>query len=171
MVKFLNLFSQVPNLRINGEIRPASIFGSIIGFLTISILISGVSFILYNYFSRLNYTINSYTDNKAKPNIDLKNFKSGFVIIDAMGLEFPEPERLFKISAKYWDIYLPVFGEDKEQEIEVTNIPTIKCNQYKNNTLHKDEFDKYSKMYDSMICLDIPRLNKTLKGVYGNLGR
>ena len=170
MVKFLNLFSQVPTLRINGQMRPSSIFGSIVGFFSLCSLFAGLSFILINYFSRLEYIINSYTDNSAKPDIDLKNFKFGLIITDLMGKEFPDQDRLIKISAMYWDIYLPVFGENRTQEVTLTNIPIIKCNEYKNDTLHKKDFDQYSKMYN-INCLDIPSLNKTLKGIYSNLGR
>ena len=171
MLKFFNIFSQTPSLRINGDKRPASIFGSIIGLLTISGLIGGMSFILFNYFSRLDFTINYYTDNLAKPNIDLKNIKLGLQIIDALGKQIPDHKRLFKISAKFWDIYLPVPGENKPQTVKLIDIPTIKCNQYKNDTLHEQEFDKLSSMYNDMTCLDLPSLNNSLKGIYGNLGK
>ena len=170
MLSFFNLFSQLPSLRINGKIRPTSIFGSIIGFFAIMILLAGLTFILHNFFSRLSYTINSFTDNLAKPEINLKNFNLGFQVIDAYGTPFPDHDRLFQISALYWDVYLPKIGENKTQKIEFTNIPTIKCDQYKNDNLHKEIYDTYSKMYKNMICIDIPSLNQSLKGVYGNLG-
>ena len=62
-------------------------------------------------------------------------------------------------------------GENKSQTVKLIDIPTIKCNQYKNDTLHEQEFDKLSSMYNDMTCLDLPSLNNSLKGIHGNLGR
>lgn len=173
MWKFFNLFSQGPTLKINGKSKATSIFGSIIGFLICSILIGATSIILYNFFARLNYTLNSYTDNSAIPDIKLNNFKIGFVLSDLMGKEFPDAERLFTISAMYWDIFIPKFTSNQTKQMSIVSyepIPTIKCNQYMNNTIFKDNFEKMSEGYN-MTCLDIPSMNKTLKGVYGNLGK
>jgi len=169
---FFNIFSQTPSLRINGQKRPASIFGSIVGFCSITILIGAMIYILFNYFSRLDYTINSYTDNLAKPNIDLKDFKLRFVITDTYGNEFPDYEKLFKISAKFWDIYLPVLGENKTQKIEISEIPVVLCKNLNLTNIDSDAISlvEYSKMYN-ILCLDFSVLNKNLTGVYGNLGR
>jgi len=76
----------------------------------------------------------------------------------------------------HWDIYIPKFGENeteiKKEKHTTTMIPSIRCDNYKNNTLHKQSFDMYSNSYNHMLtCLDIPNLNKNLTGVYGNLGR
>ena len=171
ILKFFNLFGQTPGIKINGEIRPSSIFGSIIGFFTVTILTSAIFFILHNYFSRLSFTINSYTDNSAKPDINLKELKLGFIITDPLGNQFQEQERLFKISALFWEIYLPKYGENKTQSFKFQPIPTIKCNQYKNDSLQKEAFDDLYKMNKNQTCLDIPSLNKNLTGVYGKLGR
>lgn len=168
-LKFFNLFSQSPSFRINGQIRPFSIFGSIIGMITISILIAAISFILNNYFSRFNYTINSYTDNLATPDIDLKDFKLAFLLTDLMGKPFPDHERLYKISARHWDIYLPKPGENRTQSISFVPIPIIKCDQYKENSPLKENFDLYSTMYNQT-CLDFDTNKKNLTGIDGNTG-
>jgi hypothetical protein len=70
--ELLNSFSQTPTLKINGNVRPFSIFASIIGFLLFTILITVNSYIIYQYFSRLNYTFNSYVDNLFYSDIDKK---------------------------------------------------------------------------------------------------
>jgi len=170
MTKVFNLFSQSPTLRINGEIRPNTIFGTIIGLITVSILTGAFTYVLHNYFSRLHFELNSYIDNSAKPEIDLENLKIGFHIIDGMGIEFSDHERLFTISAKFWEIYLPKFGENTPQKVDFMNIPIIKCNEYKNDSIHQKNFNEYAKNYN-VTCLDLPSINKTLKGVYGKLGR
>lgn len=85
MPGFFNLFSQKPSLRINGEKRAYSIFGVLIGIITIPILLTGIFYILYNFFSHFNYTISSYIDSSSIPNIDLKDFKLGFILTDARG--------------------------------------------------------------------------------------
>ena len=167
--KFFNLFSQAPSFKINGETRPSSVFGSIIGFLTLSTLIAAISLILNDYLSRLNYSVNSYTDNLAKPEIDLKNFKLGFLITDLMGKEYPDHEKLFTISALYWDVFLPQFGENKTQTIQTVPIPSIKCDEFKDDFYLKESFDLYAKSYN-LTCLDLNVIQKNLTGIYGNLG-
>ena len=153
MLKILNIFSQPPTLRINGSDKPISIFGSIIGFFSISILFGAICFILNSYFSRLSFNISSYIDNSARPDINLDEFKLGILLTDIMGTSFPEHERLFTISAMMWNIYLPKFGENKTQKIDIVPIPTIKCNQYKNGTLLKGTYDDLHKNYQNEIVL------------------
>jgi hypothetical protein len=101
-----NLFSQTPSLKINGNIRPNLIFGSIIGFITISILIVGFCIILYDYFSYMNFNVNYLVDNLAHPKIKLDNFKISLTLGDLKGVTFPDHDRLFTISAIYWDVDL-----------------------------------------------------------------
>jgi hypothetical protein len=177
MLSFFNLFSQKPSFRINGEKRPNTVFGIIIGIITIPILFVGVVYILYDFFSHSNYTINSYIDTSSSPNIDLNDFKLGFLLVNPEGKPFPDHDRIYKINALYWDIYIPKFNEIETDINKIKNtttniIPSIRCDKYKNNTLHKQSFDLYSKKNNHIpICLDIPNLNKNLTGVYGNLGR
>jgi len=168
-LKYFNLFSQNPSLRINGERKPSSIFGSIVGFVTVSIVIVALIFILNDSFSHLTFKVNSYIDNSLYPDIDLKKFKLGFTIGDLRGLQFPDHERLFKISVMHWDIYLPKFGENKTQNVETKIIPIKNCFDYSNDSIIHDEFTQYSKMYN-LTCLDFNSLNKNLTGIYGKTG-
>jgi len=170
--EYFNLFSRSPTLRVNAKDKPSSIFGSIIGFLAISILITAISYFLNEFFSRLNYTINSYTDNLTKPNINLKDFKLGFQLVNSKGNDIPDIDRLFKISALFWDLNNPEFGYNKTGIIaRPIKIPVIKCDQYKNDSLFYENFVNFSKNFESMDCLDIPNLNLNITGAYGNLGQ
>lgn len=145
MWKFFNLFSQSPVLKVNGENRPTTIFGSIIEFFSICIIIGAVSIILNEYFNRLSFSLNSYTDNSAKPDIDLQNFKVGFYLSKSTADKFHNHERLYTISAKIREIYIPKYGENTTQTITGTPIHTIKCNEYKNGYILKDDYDEYAK--------------------------
>ena len=167
--KFFDRFSQTPTLRVNGKVRPTTIFGSFIGFFTISVLIAVISIILHDYLSRLTYNVNSYVDNSARPDIDLKKFKLGFFISDQLGRKYLDQERLFTISAKLWEVYIPIFGYNVSEVVEFKNIPRIKCNEYKNNTLFYENFELASKVIDAT-CLDFTNLNKNLYGTHGNFG-
>ena len=160
--KFFNLFSQSPGLRINGERKPATIFGSIVGFFTISILLSAITYILFNYFSLLDYKINSYTDNLAEPNIDIKNLQLDFFIMDSLGNEIQEPERIFEISAKFWEMYVDNLAENKTQRLEITDIPKIKCN-------HESANQQLRNKYKNSTCFDLSKMNKNLTGPFKNL--
>lgn len=167
--KFFNLFSQKPSLKINGEAKPSTIFGSIIGLLTITFLITFLSIIIYDLFSRFNFKVNSFIDNSLYPDIDLRKFKLGFTIGDLRGNQFLDHERLFKISVMHWEIHLPKFGENATQKVETSEISFKNCTDYKNDSLLQEEFLQYSKMYN-LTCLDFEKLNKNLTGVYGKIG-
>ena len=168
--KFFDLFSQTPSIKVKGKKRLATIFGSLIGLISIIFLIAGIFFILNDYFSRLTITVNSYIDNSVKPDIDLKKFKLSFLITDLMGKEFPDQERLFTITAKHWDIFIPVLGGNSTESIVVEDIPKIKCNEYKNNKLLNKEIEMYTKKMNPT-CFDFEDLNKNLSGVHANFGR
>ena len=166
--KFFNLFSQSPSLRISGDFKPPSIFGSIVGLFTVAITLVAIFFILYDYFSRLNFNVNSYTDNLIRPEIDLNEFKLGLLITDLLGRPFPDQDRIYNISAKHWDIYLSKFGENKTQSVQIESIPSMKCNGYKNGSLLREGFEYLGEMYN-MSCFDFR--NRKLSGIYGNAGQ
>jgi TM2 domain-containing membrane protein YozV len=155
-----------------GKKRPFSIFGSIIGFIALSIIITAISFILNDYFSRLDYNFNSYTDNLSVPDINLTDFKLGFKLVNATGGDYPDLKRFFKMSAIFWDIYNPKLGENITTiSVNKTIIPLIKCNQYRKNSLFYENFAFLSKNHIDSECLDFESLNKSLIGSYGDLGR
>lgn len=169
--EFFNYFSQVPSLKVNGKEKPKSTFGSIIGIFSMSILIAVITYIMIEYFSKLNYTYTSYTDNLVSPNIDLKDFKLGFKITNATAGEIPELERLFEISALYWIIHIPRLGDNTTSTTaKPYNIPIIKCDKYKNGTIFYEDFASNAKNFKNFFCLDFESLNKNLTGAYGNIG-
>ncbi len=169
--EYFNLFSQTPSLKINAKSRPSSIFGSIIGLITITILIIEVSLLLYNYFSRLDYTFSSYTDNIVTPSIKLDEFKMGFDLRDNIGHELPDYDRIYTLGALFWDINIPVLGNNLTSiSAKPYNIPIIKCNQYEEGSLFSEDFAKNSKNSKNLHCLDFKSLNRSLIGSYGNLG-
>lgn len=164
-----DLFSQQPFLRVNGKKRPTTIFGSIIGLFTIIFLIIGIIYQCYNYFSGKLYTVSSYSDNSLRPELDLTNFKTSFLVTDLYGNQLPERHRLFQISAKFWDIFIPNNGAmDLTQQVTSDNIPKIKCTDYKSN-LFNNEIFLYSQRYD-FDCFDFTAINKNLTGIYNSFG-
>jgi len=170
ILRLFDLFSQTPTLKVNGRKRASTNFGSFVGFLSITILLTGIGFILNDYFKRLSYKVNSYITNSDTPNINLKELKVGFLLTDIMGKEFPDMERIFSFHAKFWDIYIPI-DYNKTTIVNFENIPKIKCNEYKNDHKFKLAFDEYTKIYKNLICLDFDSLNKNLTGAYGNFGK
>ena len=169
-IRLFNLFSQTPTLKVNGKTRAPSNFGSCIGFFTISFLIAGISFILNDYFQGLTLKANSYIDNSVIPNIDLKTMKLGFLVSDYLGNELPDQERIFSIEAKFWTIQIP-WKKVITPKVKFEKIEKIKCNQYKENDLHRKELEEYSKLYKNLECLDFDSLNRNLTGSYENFGK
>lgn len=170
MLKFFDLFSQTPSLQVNGNSRLTTTFSAIIGLFAIMTIISGISIILYDFFSRFSYSINSYIDNSLEPNIDISKLKISFLITDLIGREFPDHERLFSIKAKHWEFYIPEIGKNISDSIKINEIQKINCNQYKNNNLMNEKFEMYSKLHN-ITCLDFENINKNLTGVHLNSER
>jgi len=169
-IKSMDLFGQTPALKIDGNNRLTTKFGAFIGFLTISALITGISIILNDYFSFLSYNFNSYIDNSARPDIDLSKIKLGFHLIDGLGNQFKDRDRLYSIKATYWDIYIPTLGSNETQKVQISDIPIIKFNEYKKNDLFKEEAELYTKIYNADY-LDFESINKNLSGIFTNFGR
>lgn len=165
-----DLFSQSPSLKINGATRTSTNFGALIGFITLILLLSGISLILSDYFQGLSYKVNSLIDNSAIPNIDLKRMKIGFHFINKRLQEFENGEKIFSIKARFWDFKFPenlLLPKVTSEEIKV-----IGCDQYK----YKDSFtEKYinqmNSPYKDLFCLDMENLKTNLTGVYSTLGK
>ena len=171
-LEFLNCFSQTPALKIKGKKRPFSIFGYIIGFLTFSIILTAIAFILNDYFTRMNYTYNSYTDNLAFPEINFTDFKIGMKITNGTGGDYPDLKKFFKMSAVFYDIYIPKLGDNTTSNIvKLFDIPFIKCEEYNKNSLLYKDFSTLSKNYKDIVCLDFASLNKNLAGAFGKIGK
>jgi hypothetical protein len=167
-----DLFSQSPSLKINGGSKASTNFGALVGFITIIILLSGIIFIINDYFNGLSFKINSFIDNTYLPNIDLRKVKIGFHLLNYNSKEFKQSEKIFSLKARLWnfqrnhdDIAMGIPEADYEE------IKLIKCDQYKNNIQFNNELDRYSKIYKDLICLDMENLGKNLTGIYGFLGK
>lgn len=118
---------------------------------------------LKDFFSRLTFRVNSYTDNQIIPDMDLKDFKLGFYVLDGAGNRIPDIKRIITISGFIWDVEIP----KQSDTVSNTTIPRIDCSQYKNDSLLYEEF----KNFPDLICIDLPSLNKKNYGVYGSRGK
>jgi hypothetical protein len=168
ILKFFDFYSQGPTLRVNGDTRLATNFGSIISLLSLTLLFSGLYFILNDYFSYLTFNVNSFTDNTNTPDIDLKKFKMSILLIDGQGREYENPERLFKISAAYWNVKVNPISTNSYASVGLIDIPTMKCNNYTDPTLN-EEFKFYTGRYKSITCLNFDKINKNLTGIFGSV--
>ena len=130
ILSYLDQFSQTPSLNIKGNKRVITKFGSCVSVLTLAILIAGSGFLLHDYFEGLSYRIDSYIDNSATPNIDLKKMKLGFLMMDYLGNGYPDMDRIFSFKADYWEMQFP---ERAPPKAIFKPIPMIKCNSFKNN--------------------------------------
>jgi len=166
---YLDLFSQTPTLKINGKEKLTSIFGSIVGFLSLCITIIGLVYFSHDYFAKLTFSVNFFIDTGVSPKIDLKKFKLAILITDLMGNELPDKERIFSLNALYWDIFLPGPNDNNPQSLIPTEIPKIKCFEYKNDSLFKNETDFLGKKFKTD-CFDFESLNKSLYGNNNNFG-
>lgn len=129
-LKYFDIFSQKPSLNIKGSKRAHTKFGSCISLITVCILITGIVFILNDYFQGLSYNVNSFVNNSLNPSISLKRLKLGFLIIDFYGKEFSDMERIFSLNAKFWDIKMPDYS-NLNPNVTSKEINFKRCNEIK----------------------------------------
>jgi hypothetical protein len=166
-----DLFSQTPSLKINGKKMPSTLFGSCIGLISISFLLSTIIYVIYSYLKRLSLTIDSFIEVDYHEEINLKEMNIGFLITDFLGREFPDQDRMFTIQAKFWEIYVPpeLNNITKSADVKIENIDIIKCTQLKQHQYERN-FKTYSQNYKNIVCLDLANLNRTISGIFGNYG-
>lgn len=163
-------FSQTPTLKVNGKKRATTIFSSIIGLLSIFGLTFGIIYLIYDYYCQFNYTFSSYKDNSIRPDIDLKDFRFGFILTDTVGNPIPNKDRLFSIEAKHWDIYFDVTSNSTD--IKVSNLPKISCYESLKNGNFEENLNVINSFAQShgSYCFDFKSLDKNLTGIFNDLG-
>ena len=164
-----DLFSQTPSLKINGGKRASTNLGSFVGLVSVTFLISGIIFILFEYIEGIEYNVNTFVDETAIPNIEIKKLKIGFHIVDYRFKEFEDGDKIFKLKARFYKFYQNTSSEIEVPILEEEEIDLIKCNQYKENKLFKDKFDTYSKKYKDLFCLDTENSKENITGLYSNI--
>ena len=162
---FLDLFSQTPGLKINKYQKYYTIFGMIISLITILSIFAVAIYYTVNIFSRINYQILERIDNKLVPSTKIFENKISFTLIDPNGFQFKEPERLFSIDVKFWDITPRNFNGNIS---EFKNIPVTNCTIYQNEPFEAN-FNNLMNFYKTPKCLDFKSLEKNLYGKYGSL--
>jgi hypothetical protein len=96
----------------------------------------------------------------------------GFKLTNASGGDLLDIDRIFSISAMFWEITIPDLGDNSTSIKAVpTNIPIIKCDQYEEGSLFSENFVAFSKKFNDIKCLDFKTLNRSISGALGNLGK
>ena len=162
---FLDLLSKNPGLKINNSDRYYTIFGMIISLITILSIFTVAIYYIVTSFSRINYQILERIDNKLVPSTKIFENKISFTLIDPNGFQFKEPERLFSIDVKFWDITPRNFNGNIS---EFKNIPVTNCTIYQNEPFEAN-FNNLMNFYKTPKCLDFKSLEKNLYGKYGSL--
>jgi hypothetical protein len=168
-LSFLDLFNKTPSLKINKSNSYHTIFGMTISIITLICITANFIYFTLTSFSRTNYQILERIDNKIIPTMELNKNKISFTLLNALGKEFSEPDRLFSIDAKFWEI-IPQSknGSFNEINTEIKNIPVKNCSIYKNGDFGND-FVNQEKRYPTSKCLDFSNFDKKLYGKYGSL--
>ena len=168
-LSFLDLFNHTPSLKINKSNSYHTIFGLIISIITLICITANFIYFTYTSFSRTNYQILERLDNNLIPTMELNKNKISFILLNALGKELSEPDRLFSIDAKFWEnVVLSKNGSINENITQIKNIPVKNCSIYQNGAFEND-FVNLEKTYPSSKCLDFGNLDKNLYGKYGSL--
>ena len=167
-LSFLDQFSTTPGLKINGQKKYYTNFGLIISFITIVTIFALSIYYSFICLTRKYYKILERMDNNIIPNSKIFENKISFTIIDPVGNEYEDPDRLFTIDAKFWELN----PSSKEDNIVnppiISEIPLTNCTIYENPPFEID-FQRLNKLYPTSKCLDFSKLKTNLYGKYASL--
>ena len=167
-LSFLDQFSQTPGLKIKGEKKYFTNFGLIISFITIVAMLALSIYFTFICFNRKNYKILERMDNNIIPNSKIFENKISFTIIDPVGNEYEDPDRLFTIDAKFWELNPSKEDDNIINPPIISEIPLTNCTIYENPPFEID-FQRLNKLYPSSKCLDFSKLKINLYGEYAGL--
>jgi hypothetical protein len=162
---FLDILTTNPSLKINNSNSFHTIFGMLISIITILSITANFIYFTHTSFLRTNYQILERVENNLIPSLNLKENKISFTLLDALGTEFKESDRLFSLDAKFWE--MNYYGE-KGNSVDIKPIPLTNCTIYQNGSF-KEDFVNLEKLYPTSKCLDFNNLDKNLFGKYASL--
>lgn len=163
-LNFIDIFSQTPLLRIKNSTHFFTLFSLLVSLTTILSIFTITIYFIHSCFSRTNYQILERMEYKNIPQHKIFENKIGLTIIDPLGKEFKDHERLFSIDAKMWNM-----SPKKENNTPVIdNIPAVNCSIYVNEPFEKDYTD-LNQNFPTSKCLDFSNLKKNLYGKYASL--
>jgi hypothetical protein len=161
-LSIIDFFSQTPTLKINKSDKYYTTFGLIISLISIMFITGSGFYFSFICFYKINYQILERLDNTLVPSFKISENKIMITLIDPLGNEFAEHDRLYDIEAKFWKIY-PSSENVTKPYIDV---PVINLNLDKNETFY-DELKKVTRY--STKSLDFSKLDNNLFGKYGSL--
>jgi hypothetical protein len=125
---------------------------------------------MYCSFALITYNIlESNYDNTVIPSHKIYENKISITLVDELGKEFQNHERLFSIEAKFTQID-PLAKVLNGTNDYIKNIPVTNCIDYQNeNPLFKKEFENLARVWPSSRCLNFENLDKKLYGRYASL--
>ena len=162
---FLDLFSQPPAFKINNNDKYVTIFSLIISITTILCIFGTFIYYISVSFARTNYQILERMENTIVPSTKISENKISFTILTAVGGQFKDPERLFSIEAKLWDMNEIA---KKGGFPTIHDIPVTNCTIYKNAPFEED-FDDLLNYWNTSKCLNFKNLETNLYGRYASL--
>ena len=174
-IQNLDILGYKPHIKVKGRSRYSTKFGILIGILTIITIIILTIILTIDVFSRSKYTIIYNLDSKIKPNVNLNDTQIALLLLDALGNEIQDYEKIFNFNVKYWKIEIPSDFSGNTTDYSkylpknvIIDIPLINCS-YSNFKKFQDFYIRFSKVYKSGLCLDFSSLNDTLFGKYASV--
>lgn len=170
----IDLFSPKPELKIFGNPRFKTKLGVFIGSLFIISILAIYCFYLYECIGRISKVVIYNEKGNARPEISLNKKKFSFTVMDAFGKDFPEQDRLFSISAKYWKTDFVNVSKLNFEYLQNNNfgqiidIPTKKCDKFVDKNFY-DIFYELNLFKPKSVCIELDDFHEKLFGRYGSL--
>lgn len=176
LLEKLDFFSPKPEIKVNGNTRFRTSFGIITGICFLCVLLSIYSIYLYNCFYRFKKIVTYNEKRDSNPRVPLNKMKFSITLMDGYGREYSDHEKIFEISAKFWESKLVDPSKvnleyvDNFEYGKIDNIPLKKCNEFQDKNFI-DSFSNLAKLKKTTKCLELDNFQKDLFGRYGSLDK
>ena len=173
---YFDILSYKPEIKVKGNTRFITNIGIITGFISIFTILILSFIITSDVFSRMKFSLIYNLDNTETPIINLIQSQIALLILDPLGNEIENSERVFNFNVKYLKIEIDQNYTTSNSDVKkhlpkstVFDIPLKKCSEIKHDVF-PEFYYTFSIAYKSSICLDFSSFTETLFGRYGSVG-
>ncbi len=173
-LNYLDILSFSPKMKIKGNTRFVTNLGKILSIMCILSILT-ISFkTIMDVLYRKYFTIVYNLDNREIPKIQINESQIAINLLDPLGREIQEHDRVFFFTAKFLKIEIPNnYSQTTNDYVQtylprntIIDLPLRNCSYFEYTKFPKF-YETFSKVYNSGKCIDSSNLNDPLYGKYG----
>jgi len=162
-IKFFDIFSRIPKLKVDGKERLSSIYVSVLGiFILIGYLIFALILSL-DIFKKETFYMIENTNSKTFNNFTLDTkIPVSALITNNLGVELKDHERIFNMKLRYFEYFPDTLNQNANYKITI--IDHVKCTYNKLAGDTDVKYEDHFKIYKTRKCFDLKPYNISIFG-------